>query len=66
MSKVNNILKDLEDVYQDILYIRSEIENTRFEILPKDKEKIFEKHLELATSFGILETTLNKISGPGF
>lgn len=66
MSDIDNILRNLEEIYQDILYIRTEIENKKFVIPPKDREKIFEKHIELATGFGVLETTLNRVISTGY
>ena len=49
-----------------MLYIGAEIENKQFVIPPKDREKIFEKHVELATGFGVLETTLNRVIDSGY
>jgi hypothetical protein len=66
LSKINIILRDLEEIDQDLMTLRSEIENLESEISPKDKEKLLEKHVELATSFGVLETTLNRMTSQDY
>ena len=66
MSDVDNILRKLEEIFRGMLYIGAVIENKQFVIPLKDREKIFEKHVELATGFGVLETTLNRVISTGY
>lgn len=66
MSKIHTILRDLEEIDQDLIILRSEIEKLEPEISPRDKEKLIEKHVELATSFGFLETTLNRMTAQDY
>lgn len=66
MSKINVILRDLEEIDQDLVILRSEIEKLESDISPRDKEKLLEKHVELATSFGFLETTLNRMTSQDY
>lgn len=66
MSKINIILRDLEEIDQDLTILRSEIEKLQTGISPKDREKLLEKHVELATSFGFLETTLNRMTSQDY
>ena len=61
MRTLNNILRDLDELCNQLENIRSEIEERQYDISRDTYEKLFEKHILLATSFGVLETTFNRV-----
>ena len=62
MRTLGNILRDLDEICNQLETIRSEIEERQFDISESAKESLFEKHILLATSFGVLESTFNRVA----
>ncbi|MFC1803148.1 hypothetical protein ACFL0D_04175 [Thermoproteota archaeon] len=58
---MNNVIKALEEISNELYEISRNIENQKIDLSQDDKKKIYDQHRNLATSFGVLETVLNKI-----
>jgi hypothetical protein len=62
MRTLGNILRDLDKLCDQLDNISSEIEERQFDLSENAKENLVEKHILLATSFGVLETTFNRVA----
>ena len=62
MRTLSNILRDIDELCNQLENIRFEIEEWQFDIPEKEKVKLFEKHVLLAIRFGVLEAAFNRVA----
>jgi len=57
----NIIINNLENIHEEMDYVIDKISKERYDLSTKERENIFLKHIELATSFGFFENVLKKV-----